>query len=130
MIIHERTWECQFCAKAFRTEELLMNHKQTCGTEKLKKPKKSSDDERKTFGCKICGREYATMAKCQEHCSIHLGKKFRCEICKRCFHTSVAFYRMCLRLPSESLCKMNPKLKVFDNKHILYVKNTPLDFYS
>lgn len=72
-LVHQKSFECDVCAKTFRTRFLLKSHYVQHINEK-------------PFLCEICSRPFARSATLQKHRFTHVTEKsFVCEECGKCY---------------------------------------------
>ncbi|KAM3955048.1 uncharacterized protein ACR2FA_011081 [Aphomia sociella] len=73
----ERPFECEACGKCFRMKQRLVAHRRV------------HSQQRTSYGCQVCGKQFSTHSNRQRHMFIHTGlKPFKCEMCGKGFKHS------------------------------------------
>ena len=104
---HSKTFVCDICRRAFKTQQQLNNHKLThgkptkpceyCGKKfKLEKNLKRHviyvhETVGKKHRCSHCGKCYKSTESLQSHIDMYHGPpvQYSCEVCGKCFNTAI-----------------------------------------
>ena len=99
----ENLFECPHCQKMIKTKAALNTH--------IQMVHEHDSDEAGCYQCGQCGREYKYKQSLKQHyLTVHMGRLFHCEHCKKTFGTKATLKR---HLANSKLpCSRAEKAKV------------------